>query len=385
MTKIFEAIDAINWEELEHAYGSAADVPEDLKRLFGADKEAAKEVVSTFWSNIYHQGTIYQATSYAVPFLIQALDFCPKGIKGSLVTLLGHIANGMSYNIQHQSLWEEGGTFDDGRTKTEAYKTETERQLHWVERGILAVWSGWDIFLDLLDDEDIDVKCSVGLLLVSLANSAYKPPFAPKNLPELLFQRFQDSLAKEKDDAVKVEFIHSIGALNIDNEKKIELFKYYLGEPSEVLKIGAAYYILEYETNEKAITILNKALSQSEVTDELFQGSVWIQMKFSFYMLYQLCRLPITYFDQVWDAFDTTIRGTFKFGAAYTVSPIVQMVFDGKSINEMQSDFTTAQKKVLTTILETDNLWIESDGNASGEFRKWGLERNREQLGMLLE
>ena len=48
MTKIFEAIDAINWEELEHAYGSAADVPEDLKRLLEQMKKLQKRLFPHF-------------------------------------------------------------------------------------------------------------------------------------------------------------------------------------------------------------------------------------------------------------------------------------------------------------------------------------------------
>lgn len=385
MNKIFEAIDAINWEILEHAYGSAADVPQDLKHLFGADEEAAKNAIYTFWGNIYHQGTIYEATSYATPFIIEALNYCPKSIKSSLIVLLAHIANGMSYNIQHQNLWEEGGTFDDGRTKTAAYKEETNRQLHWVERGILAVWSGWENYLQLLEDENEEVRSEISLLVVSLATSTYKPDNVSNNLSELLFDKFQEKLSTEKNDNVKVSYLNGIANLETDKAKKIALFKYYIGEDAEILKITAAYYLLYEELNQEAIEILNDALYHSEKTDLLFSDSTWFQMKMSFYILNSLCALSFDYFNQIWKSLDKTIRNSFKFGAEYTVSPIIKMVFRGEPIKTIAPNFTDEQRKVLIAILETDNLWIESDGNTSSEFRNWGLERNRTLLEETLE
>lgn len=384
MTKIFEAIDTINWENLEHAYGEASDVPQDLKHLFGADEALAKGAIYNFWGNIYHQGTIYEATSYAIPFLIEAVNYCPKPIKSSLVVLLAHIANGMSYNVQHQNLWEESGIFDDGRMKTQSYKDETKRQLHWVERGVLAVWNGWDSYLKWLNDKDDDVRSESSLLLMTLANSTYKPDLAPKELPELLFQRFQKKLSTEVVDNVKVNLINSIANLDIDKEKKTKLLNYYVGETTNVLKIVAAYNLLEIEPNKKAIAVLNAALLESEKTDKLFSDSTWFQMGMSFYIFHQLCQLSLDYFDQLWIAFEKMIRGTLKHGAEDTVTPIVKMVFEGKRIDEIVPNFTTAQQKVLTTILETDNLWIESDGNASVAFKNWGLERNRELLEKML-
>lgn len=385
MNTIFEVIDAIDWVNLEHAYGEASDVPQDLKLLFGADEKAAESAIYNFWGNIYHQGTIYEATSYATPFLIEALNYCPKPIKSSLIVLLAHIANGMSYNIQHQSLWEESGRFKDGRTKTAAYKEETERQLHWVERGILAVWSGWDDYLQLLNDENEDTRSEISLLLVALAISKYKPNNVPNNLPTLLFDKFQKRLSIEKNDTVKVSFINGIANLEMDKTKKIALLKYYLGEDTEVLKITAAYHLLHEELNEEAIEILNDALYYSDKTDLLFADSTWFQMDMSFYILRVLCSLPLDYFNQIWKALDKAIRNTVKFGTEDTVSPIIQMVFKDKLIKTITPNFTLEQRKVLTTIVETDNLWIESDGNTSTEFRNWGLERNRTLLEKILK
>jgi hypothetical protein len=72
-----DELDRVPWAELAHAYGTGKVGPrlwEDpaatLRQLGeterGAIEEAARE---GFFSNLCHQGTIYQATAFAVPFL----------------------------------------------------------------------------------------------------------------------------------------------------------------------------------------------------------------------------------------------------------------------------------------------------------------------------
>ena len=67
-------LDEINWKELEHAYGPAEDVPGQIRALASTDPQVREKAQYELWGNIIHQGTIYQATSYAVPFLIELLE-----------------------------------------------------------------------------------------------------------------------------------------------------------------------------------------------------------------------------------------------------------------------------------------------------------------------
>jgi hypothetical protein len=80
----------IGWSELRHAYGSAEDVPGLLRAVASGDAEAAKNAVHKLYGNIWHQGTVYEATAYAVPFLarLAAADMESE----ALAYLLGAIA-----------------------------------------------------------------------------------------------------------------------------------------------------------------------------------------------------------------------------------------------------------------------------------------------------
>ncbi|WRZ92461.1 hypothetical protein OHB54_27415 [Streptomyces sp. NBC_01007] len=66
-------LDDVRWSDLAHAYGPAEDVPELIRALYEDDEEAADEAVYELYGNIHHQGTIYQASAPAVPFLAHAV------------------------------------------------------------------------------------------------------------------------------------------------------------------------------------------------------------------------------------------------------------------------------------------------------------------------
>ncbi len=385
MKKIFDRIDNINWKKLEHAYGNAEDVPEQLKWLLDGNEKEGGKALSAFFGNIYHQGTIYEATSFAVPFLIHAISNCHPNLKSDLLELLICISNGMSYNIQHQSIWENGGIFDDGRTITDEYKKETREQLHWVEQGILAVWNGWDEFASLLNDNNPDIRVHIPLLLVSLTNGYYCPK--DKNIDVVqkeLFDLLHEKSVVENNGTVKASIIQGMSYLDIPLVKKISLLKYYQQEEEPVIKITAAYCLIGLEQNETSIMILKNALAEEEKTEKAFQSHPWFDMKVSFFFLQSLCELPVSHFDLLWDVFENKIKSTHKFGTEYIVSPIVRFVFENKKIDEAPRPFTQAQKKVLLCILDTPTLWDKTDGNTSGEFRKWGLERDKKFIEDLI-
>ena len=66
-----DGLDDINWDLLSHAYGSAHEVPLNLKRLASVDSEVREEALWNLVMTIFHQGTLYPATAAAVPFLLK--------------------------------------------------------------------------------------------------------------------------------------------------------------------------------------------------------------------------------------------------------------------------------------------------------------------------
>ena len=72
------SLDSDRWAELQHAYGSAADIPAllvELRRLPRSGGEA--EPWFTIWSALAHLGDVYSASFAAVPHVIEALAIDP--------------------------------------------------------------------------------------------------------------------------------------------------------------------------------------------------------------------------------------------------------------------------------------------------------------------
>jgi hypothetical protein len=85
-----EGLDGIPWADLSHAYGRAEDVPGLLRAIASGDPEAVKNAIHELYGNIWHQGTVYEATSPAVPFLAR---MAAVGVAAAdLAYLLGSIA-----------------------------------------------------------------------------------------------------------------------------------------------------------------------------------------------------------------------------------------------------------------------------------------------------
>jgi hypothetical protein len=71
---MFEGLNAIPWAELSQAYGSAEEVPVWLRQLTSDDEQVRQQAMGKLGSSIYHQGSLYPATAYAVPYLIALLQ-----------------------------------------------------------------------------------------------------------------------------------------------------------------------------------------------------------------------------------------------------------------------------------------------------------------------
>lgn len=109
----FDALDElgqVDWSRLEHGYGkgivslgAAGDVSlaiaGDVSRSLAAVRtDPALAISDGLYSNICHQGTVYQATAYAVPFIAAvAAGDVPDETRVPLLALLGDISIGASY------------------------------------------------------------------------------------------------------------------------------------------------------------------------------------------------------------------------------------------------------------------------------------------------
>ena len=144
-------LDSIPWHTLHHAYGTAEDVPELLRQLQTANPDATNED-SPLWQlfgNIWHQGTVYEATSYTVPFLIQLVEDPATPDRVGILGLLAAIAHGASYLDVHEDFLKK--YLVKKVPGTEEFNRKKERELAWVASAHSAVADGYEVYTALLD------------------------------------------------------------------------------------------------------------------------------------------------------------------------------------------------------------------------------------------
>jgi HEAT repeat protein len=91
---MLEGLSDVPWAGLEHAYGSAADVPDLIRALRAADPDVRKKARWQLYGNIFHQGTRYEASAYAAPFLLELLADPATPDRTDILGLLTSLAIG---------------------------------------------------------------------------------------------------------------------------------------------------------------------------------------------------------------------------------------------------------------------------------------------------
>ncbi len=60
-----DQLDAIPWDQISHAYGPASDVPSQIRALASPDPAERKAAFHELFTNIWHQGTVYEASIHS--------------------------------------------------------------------------------------------------------------------------------------------------------------------------------------------------------------------------------------------------------------------------------------------------------------------------------
>ncbi|GLZ08232.1 hypothetical protein Acsp03_56980 [Actinomadura sp. NBRC 104412] len=125
-------LDEVHWASLEHAYGPAEDVPDLLRALASESADERDKAGHELYSNIFHQGSRYEATAHAVPFLA-ALAAAPQiQDRADIVHLLSAIAIGYDEAYLPNGVDIEGWRAGIEQMRTADPEEELRRFDQWV-------------------------------------------------------------------------------------------------------------------------------------------------------------------------------------------------------------------------------------------------------------
>lgn len=145
---MLESIDNVNWSKVSHAYGPATDVPGQLRALAFGDEQERKRALHALHGNIWHQHTIYEATAFAAPFLVELVQNQVPD-QEEVLSLIALIATGSSYMVVHQSLLDKW---------TAADEEQLQREQQWVKSAKSAVAAHSRFLFELMNTQNRKIR-----------------------------------------------------------------------------------------------------------------------------------------------------------------------------------------------------------------------------------
>lgn len=91
---MLDDLQTVDWHRVYHAYGAADDVPALLVQASENNEASRAEAFHALWGNIVHQGTRWDASKYAVPFLAELATSTDITNREDFVWLLSGLAIG---------------------------------------------------------------------------------------------------------------------------------------------------------------------------------------------------------------------------------------------------------------------------------------------------
>ena len=373
--RMLEGIDRIDWHELKHAYGPADDVPGQIRAL-ASDKERVREkALHELWGNIIHQGTVYEATSYAVPFLIELLDTPGIEAKPDLLCLVAALAFGTSYHDVHQPLFEDMGVLRE-EMKQPGWQLRMQEELGWVEAARLAVIAGVPTYLKLLDDADPAIRLSAAYTL------AVAPDRAAEIVPVL-----RRRLDNETDDRVRTSVILSLGCLG--GSDLMTIYSEWLDEAgSPAVRVAAALSMARVAGErmpQAAIEVLIDALVEPGSVDDIYSQLPWSDGESVVAdVSHALSRLgpaaAESFVPRILDALDAL--PPHDTGSITMVETVLALTLAPHQGQGSAADLSHWQRHILTRLVHSERAW--DWGNVHVVFREFGLPGNQEELAAFL-
>jgi hypothetical protein len=257
---MLEGLDQIDWCKLTHAYGEASDVPGLLRQLASSALDERESAMHALHGNIWHQGTVYEATACAVPFLIELLAAPTCEGKSELLIFLSLCANGNSYCDVHAPLHKDEAT-------TEKWKAQLAKELNWVTRTRSAVVARRPLYEDLLAHDQAGVREAAGFLLATLDQPS------PETAVALWSQ-----LERESDERCRASLLIGFGCVaNPTQANQSLLLTWFLKTQSKLERLAAALALARVFPSEpphEAVHEILNAIHDPKVV-ELLGASPW--------------------------------------------------------------------------------------------------------------
>jgi hypothetical protein len=259
---MLEGLDKIDWKKLEHAYGEASDVPQLIRNLASKDPDLRDQALYELYGNIFHQGTRYQATPYAIPFFFELIRQPDTPDKADLIKFTVDLALGYPEAYLPKGPNVEDWVIDAEQLKEEAQSEELgDIEEDWLKHidsfidSYKATLKEISTYYTCLESKDLDIKIMAIFAIAWFREEAKTSIIKMRNL-----------IKKISDEKIIANSLISLSMLGsyLEDKNDEQLFRTYLTESSSLLvKFSAAIAlvnILEEEVDSAPIDYILKEI-----------------------------------------------------------------------------------------------------------------------------
>jgi hypothetical protein len=231
---VLDGLDAVNWRKLGGACGSALHVPDQLRELAATDRVGRRRIYEGFC--ILHQGSVYEATAFAVPFLFEIARAPEVADRDEVLETLAYIAQSKppppsSFDIARKNPFT--GQLIPG---SESWARDSAR---WVLATRDALIKCCGDALALLTDPTPPVRATAALLL------SWLPECRDRTSPAV-------RAAALRETSPHTAFLLALARLEDGASETVALATRLLGNSSDERERVAAALALAYALRERA-------------------------------------------------------------------------------------------------------------------------------------
>lgn len=380
---MLEGLDKINWSNLQHAYGSADDVPDLIRALVVDDNEVREKTLYALYGNIWHQGTVYQATSYAVPFLIELLQIPQVPNKHDILLYLAHLAHGYSYLDIHNDM-----PYYDDQRDTDEFRQHLRRELLWVKQAHDAVYKGLELYFSLLTkpEHDLSTRLAVPYVLARFAEHH-----------QALIPRLLDHLRDEPNRLMRSSIILALRHLYPKHGDISEFEPYFAPDEDWIVRACSAMAMAaigQVHTPLYVVSLLIDLLKAPDSIDVDYEQLTWSEGDVVGDVCTALMHVGYSTLESSIKDIVGVLRRVDFYGALNCIDALLFIVFDGKPLENGSSAhyLNGNQRLVLQTIVDSPNIWRMTlndgktmvNGNISSMMRTYGLPTDPDEMRQFL-
>lgn len=382
---MLEQIENIDWANLKHAYGSAADVPNDIRNLTSLDDKIRDKALYNLYGNIFHQGTRYEATPHAIPFLYELIENETVKDKHKIISLLINLALGYEEEYLPEGINPE--KFRNELMESEANMTDEQKE-NCEKYGYSAVAlincydfvkEGIPILLKCIKSDEEKIRTA------ALYATSWFPEEVENSIPKII-----EVLGQIAGEIEIANAVLAIGLLNKQSIKNIDLspIKYYLKSDSELVRICSAIALAKSPIDEKILETLIEGIKSGENLNQI-EGMLFNEGRISGYASTTLSKYGKNEKEKIIPVLCQVLESVNSYQALDITYAIMSIINDKRTTpikDEKLEDLNPLEIKVLNSIYEHGGWTLGTGGfiNYLELLRSAGIPDSKEELGKYL-